>query len=994
MAIDNLCDEVLNRFLKANGIELPETQITSIGKEIKQRADDLNKEGKSLLDFFDRDANITHGDLIATQVFNKHFDEIVSNIDAEALTKSTLKQRLRDMDKNTRYLIARDLGVNHIDLDREVSNILDPVKYEEWVESKLPRDRKGNIKTQKAEYDARAFKGTIMNSLDTFGHITLEGSIDGETKVFQVGVPEKLREILKDENLDPYQVMRGTQKVKKKNAETGEEETVRLSELVLEEIFDIQASTRGKNNYLEVSKKNPTGNKVANAMARAVYEGVILPYYYKMNLMGRKTDPAEIVPKIYFKKFKMKKYELEVVEDGQTKKLKGDDAVARLLADNLSPVHGNDTARLEIGRRIVKKINLTGDYRQADTVIQEIKNSRLADDPTLNAKEIPGVLEWKSGPAFNKVAKALGDQSSMGEIIHRMVNEAGRQAGNVKFLGPNYEKAHKLLTRVVRSGTSVDQPTVVLPGGINTINFSVGGTLDKKIALSASEYMEHMANPWLAENMNTNFASTMLGFVRNTQIVKLGSAFISNVGDLASFYTVARGRLGAGRLETLKGMFQYQFSGNKAEQKQAASMMIDFNEMMIGDLQDRFRMMDHSGYTAQTRMGDLALKGSAFLAHSTLKLTGFNAWNRGLTIGAVSMINRSIGDMIKSRKKWADLTDMQRYNFEKFGFDEIAYGHLVKSQAIDLPGPNGNGGGRFNIFKFKQYVDDNVAQNLMDESYVNKIINVVNDISESMVLKPGAIDRAAVGFFAKPGTVAEQFARAVTQFQTFMVSHSRKILMFEWQRAKQQIKKGEIFDVAASVARIYAPMMILGYGVVQAKQLVAGKQPYTLEEAALRSFYYTNTLPFFGSLYYQNGGIELLRYTMTDEDESFKRSGPTLERFFTDLLGPGLSDFISYTQAAYGALKAGVLTLGGDSYDAKNVFRQSVSKFTRTLSGLNVLEQWWITKGLTQAISYDAWLEWYDPVGYNRYKRKQQNRAMNERVNGELYSVFGKWFRD
>lgn len=992
MAIDNLCDELLNRFLKANGIELPESQITNIGKEIKQRADDLNKEGKSLQDFYDKEANITHGDLIATQVFNKHFDEIVSNIKADFLTTQTLKQRTREMDRNTRYLIARDTGKDHIDLDREAEKYLDPVEYENWIESILPRDRKGNIKTQKAEYDSRAFKGSIMNSLDTFGHGTLEGSVDGETKIFQVAVPEKLREILKDENIDVYSIWNSGEKIKRKNPETGQEETVRLKELALEEIFDIQAASRGKNNYLEVSRRNSTGNKVANAMARAIYEGVILPFYYKMNLMGRKVDPASIVPKIYFKKFKMKNYEMEVVRDGQTKKLKGDDAVSQLLADNLSTIHGDAKARLEIARKIVKKINLTGDYRQADTVIQEIKNSRLADDPTLNAKDIPGVLEWKSGPAFNKVSKAIGDTSSMGEIVHRIVNEAGRQAGMVKFLGPNYEKAHKLLTKVVRSGTSIDQPNVVLPGGINTINFSVGGTLDKKLALTASEYMEHMANPWLAENMNTNFASTMLGFVRNTQIVKLGSAFISNVGDLASFYTVARGRLGAGRLETLKGMFQYQFSGNKAEIKQNASMMIDFNEMMIGDLQDRFRMMDHSGYTAQTRMGDLALKGSAFLAHSTLKLTGFNAWNRGLTIGAVSMINRSIGDMIKGRKKWADLSDIQRYNFEKFGFDETAYGHLVKSQAIDLPGPDGQGGGRFNIFKFKQYVDDNVAQDLLDESYVVKMINVVNDISESMVLKPGAIDRAAVGFFAKPGTVAEQAWRAVTQFQTFMVSHSRKILMFEWHRKKSQ--KNYMFDVAASIARIYAPMMILGYGVVQAKQLVAGKQPYKFEEAALRSFYYTNPMPFFGSLYFQNGGIELMRYTMTDEDESFKRSGPTLERFLTDLLGPGLSDFVSYGQAAYGALKAGLLTLGGDSYDAKNVFRQSVSKFTRTLSNLNVLEQWWMTKALTQAISYDAWLEWYDPIGYNRYKRKQENRAMNERVNGELYSVYGKWFRD
>ena len=112
--------------------------------------------------------------------------------------------------------------------------------------------------------------------------------------------------------------------------------------------------------------------------------------------------------------------------------------------------------------------------------------------------------------------------------------------------------------------------------------------------------------------------------------------------------------------------------------------------------------------------------------------------------------------------------------------------------------------------------------------------------------------------------------------------------------------------------------------------------------------------------------------------------------FMRDILGPTLTDFESFVTSAAGIGKSGLMALNGDEYDATRIFKQSVSKLTRTFEGLDPLANMFYTKAIWRSIFYDSLLEYYDPITYNTYKRRLENRAMNERMGGELYNFIGR----
>lgn len=977
MALDR-CGELLYNFLRQNNINISETRVAEIRAEIQAEADRVLKTlGKTLDDTIDGNANVTHGDLVLNRVFNTHLKDITDNINKRQLTLDKISERMIDMDRNTLYLVAEKTGKTFEQIE-DATRGMDDQAYSDFIKKTLGK------KATKAALDTKSFKALIFNTLDSFGHETLEGKIDAETKLKQAALIERLREI--DKDIDPFNVWTDRTKTTRKNPTTGLDETVTFQDLVVEEIFDIAAAGDAKGNYLEVSTRATSGNKTANKLARAIYEAVILPTYYELNVNGKVANAYDYTPKIIYKMFKVKNLEIDTVDSaGNPVKLKGEEAFVKLVGDNLSGVHGDATARSVIARRIYEKLQVSNDWRQADSVIQEIKKQKLAENPDIDAGTVPGTVKWASGRSFLEVNRQIGDALSLQEILQRSINESGRVLGLTKFFGPDFERGYKMLVESVEKGTELGNSSFKKIGGIDTIDFTAGSTLDKKLAISAKDYVTHLINPWISENMNQNFMSTILSAVRNFEVVKLGGAVISNLGDLASFYSVARSRLGTGRLATVRALTGYAFSGNKRELKEYATAFTDFAEIFIGAHQDRFRMMDHSGVSARTWVGDKALKGSAWTAHKTLQWSGFNLWNRSVAMAATGLVTREIGDMISNAKRtWKSLSDIQRYNFEKFGMGEAEFNLLKQSKALDSSG-------RFNMYAWKRFIDNQPKDIVGQGDLVSKMVQVVNDISESMVIKPGAIDRAAIGFFNKPGSVIEQVMRAVTQFQTFMVSHSRKVLMFNFKNIiGKQWARGEYFQAAASLAQLYAPMFILGTAVVQLKQIVAGKQPYNLEEASLRSFYYTNTIPFIGNLYYQNGGIEMMRYMISDNDEGFTKRGITMGNLIRDVLGPTFSDFESFVTSAAGIGKSGLMALYGDEYDATRIFRQSVSKLTRTVEGLDPLANMFYTKAIWRSIFYDALLEYYDPVTYNRYKRRLENRATNERMGGELYNFIGR----
>jgi len=970
----NKCAQLLNDFLNENNIVLKVSEVAELREAVEAKKLELESQGKSFDSLIKGNDIVREKDVFFQSLIEDFFENSDRKFAEEANKKVILNMRMLELETNTEHLAK-----------------LNPNK-------------------SRTELNLKAWKALIFNSGDTFGHQTLEGIIDANTKIKQAMLAKKISDIFQEYGIpldDPFAVWTRTDIVgKRKEIDpiTGVETEIDITfqDAVIMELFDMAKQIQGPKGqkYSNTIGANPvSGSKEARAVARAWTESIILPTYYETKAVGRNTSVFDNTPKITFKKWKIKKLQDRWIEeqrqkgrqDFDAKKAAGDEAFIRLLADNMSDLHGEDvTLREQLAKSIYNKFMLTGDWRDADVIIKQYKEQTVASLPYASTERgkaqatLPTTLRFRDEAAFLRVNKLIGGETSLLEIVHRSVNESGRLLGLTKFFGAQFETNFKTLKDIVENGRLIDDP-LDYSGTFNLQNYKTGSFLDKKLAKSANDYVEHLIHPWISENIDTSVWSSILGSIRNAQIVKLGSAFITNLADMASFWTVASTRIQGSQSRIISAITGHDFKGTRAERRLYASAFVDFAEVYIGTLQDRFRMIDHGAMGGNSRMGDWLVKGSAGFAHITLKYTGFNAWNRTMSIGATSFIQREIGDMIANKKGWLELKPEQRQFFQKFGFSEIEYKSLLAAgnDALDSSG-------RLNIFGYQRWLKDNKA--MYGGTEIQKLISVINDLSETMVIKPGAIDRAAIGFFSKPGSVMEQSFRAITQFKTFLVAHSRKLLLNEYGTIGKLAKNKQFVQATINLAHLVAPMLLLTYAVVQLKQFVAGKEFYkTDDEAILREmFQYTNIIPFLGDLYWQNGGEQLFNIMSLKDGEKTPRSGVSMNSFFRNILGPTLQDFESFTKAVIEMGEAGLLEIKGREREAADIFKLSVSRFARTFQGFDPFANMWMTKALWRSLTYDTFLEYFDPQRYYRTQRRLTRRAMDERVNGELYNFFIK----
>jgi len=1011
MALTN-CDQLLKKFLDNNNIDTSKIDLERIGAEIEAKRLDIESSGRTLDSFIEGSTVYKEKDMLIHNVFAKYFkDNLFTRQDLNSTNTLVLANKMLDLERNAEHLLKYE----KTNQQRKKLKALDDEYVGKDKNTDDYKNRKKEIENEnKSTRAIKAWKALFFNSGDTWGHETLEGLIDSIAKLKQSGIAVKVKELLQKagvkEDIDPFMVW--TQNYDLKTTKTvadlftGEKKTVKIKfqEAVIQEIFDIANNGEAMGGrYIEAAGKNTSGDKTANALARAMYEALTLPSWHELNSLGRKVNVYDSTPKLIFKKFKIKDLEKKwrgsetykrYVAQEKNKNpnfredsITGNEIVIKLLAENMHARHGDLAQRQSLAKQIYNKLMETGNWRDADTIVSQIRKQAIAESMTDNMSgnkqirkqmnsDMPGVLRFQDGAAFNRVNEVLGADISLQETLHRLIMEQSRITGMTKFLGPEFETTYAKLKKAVSEGSDIENPDI-FDGAFNTQDMNAGSFFDKRFAKASDDYVTHLMNPALSENIDGGAVSTFLGVARNTMVVKLGSALISNFADLATFWSVAKNSLGSER-SMLKAITGHDFVGTKQERKLYASAFMDFTEVYVGTMQDRFRMIDHGDRGSISKMGDKFMKGSAALAHNTLKLTGFHAWNRTASIGAVSLIQREIGDMISGRKKWVDLKPQQKLMFEKFGFAEREFTEMVSAGTNAL-----DGSGRFNLQGYDSWLKKN-GPNISD-SRVTKLIAVVNDLSEAMVLKPGALDRAAAGFFSKPGSVTDQFFRSVTQFKTFMIAHSRKLLMN--QRLISRVQNGEYLGVAMSTAHLMAPMMIMSYAVVQLKQFIAGKEFYSDPAASFNAMMqYTNIIPFMGDMYWQNGGEGLFNILSLQDNEKLKKTGISVESFARSIMGPALDDFTKFSDAMVNLGEAGVLSARGRDTDAKKVFNLSVSKFTKTLQGLDPFAQVWYTKAFYRALTYDAFLEYYNPKAYNNTKRRLERRATDERVNGELYN--------
>lgn len=805
----------------------------------------------------------------------------------------------------------------------------------------------------KRDQAIKAYNSLIFNTNETYGHQTLQGTLDAEEKAMLGNLIKKLSELMPEQEDVVGLFTRDA-------LTSADGKTQTAADRFFIELFHLREDfQKNKNTSL-------TKDPIAFNMAKSVIEHVIAGPSKAAALAGRLTEPFDLFPQVIFKAFKMRN------------EFKDADAFADFFHVHLNDSHGGVLQRKALSIKIYNEYMRTLDYRivnqiafQEKKIIADgLKSGLLGQESAIDIErqisQIPNTLQYRNGESFLAVNKKLGDVVGLGEILERAIKENSRLVGLVRFAGPNFEEGLARLRREVME----DFQSPVYADIRN-----IRGEGDKIVEKATQNYISGLIDPAVAESGYVGAMHTTMTAARNIATTKLGGAVISNVGDVGTFGYVGWSKIYdrelSGIPKLIKAITGYDFTGSTNERAAANAMIVDFAEVVLGSMTDRFRMLDVQSGSRGTWMQDKIVKGSAAMAHFVLRMTGFNALNRHFAKGAASALYRAVGDMIGGGKQgatqWDNLKPMQRQMFEKFGIFKIDYDTLLEKKPLDASG-------KLDLFKLKE---ESLATSAPLQ---RRLMTMMNEMTETMVLKPGALDRQLVGFLGKPGSTSQQFFKAITQFQTYMITFSRKILMNDvYKPGMDHVQR------AKNLALIFAFMYPLAFLTQAAKNAVAGKEQKNFDDAALDAFFYTNFLPFVGDLYWSAGGQQIWDALLSDGESRT----PTLGQFLEKIAGPVLTDFSSI--AVNGAkLATEGIKFATDKESDIAALRSAAGRIVDTLNDNFFLNNMWMTRAVWRHTVFDAWLEWLDPQGYKKMQRRLRKQAREERQDGNLYNFYGR----
>lgn len=1028
-------DTHVKPYLARKGIELPAEQLIQIENAILRQEQIMKSKdpNASFLDLMDDPDSVpaTGGaatkripriELFYRTTLKPFIDEAIDNAVSEAMSNTAfvnLKAMIGPESAQMKYLEKYTPTKERLIEEFELKELKRETTGK--TVAKLTADEKKKYAKelfdieQKAGKNAitrrmRAFSSVFLRNNDTYGHDTLAGNTDFPVRQMFAKTLERLQHYLKEEGVEP-KIYNGDLA-----GIIGDVDMARFQKWYTEYSNKIKLMQESGQAFIEIPKKGITDDKIANAIAN-VWTEISQDVYNQKRLLGdRYATLPDMRPQIVYKYYKMKgeqspvkKFRDLVKNEEKSEGFLNADDFAEFLSARMNDSHGTEADKKSIAKTFYERFmyNNIHDWRILNQVVRDHYNTKknalrqqqyedIITDPK-RAKEIiaatdaeiaklPTTIEYKDDKAFMEINNRVGDTLAFSELIHGMLREAGREIGNLKTFGPNPEKTMRKFIELVKTGK--EQKDGMINTNYFTDNFKGGTWYDRATARFAESFGDYMMNPWKNETAHASPMSTFLTAARNFQVVKLGAGVITNLGDFATFIAGGIGRLGTSPNNMVDGLFGYNRVTKNftlAERQKYNAMVLDFTEVMVSSIQDRFRMMDYAGTSASGYMSDFLVRGSAQFADKVLRWTGFNWLNRSMASGAAGTAYREIGDMLGGRGgktpiAWANLKPQQRDYFQRFDIGVTDYNVMIKNRR-DLV----DGNGRLNLFAFSGIIGPDAAQlNKM----APKIGNMINDITEMMVIKPSALDRGIGGFFAAPGSVYEQYARAITQFKTYSITLSRKFMVDDWSKILKGPRDEKIM-AAKRLAMLYSLMMVSSVAVVQLKQLIEGKTPYDLDTAMLNAFRYTNFLPFLGDLYWDAGGQNA--YALMFGDDAAKNASGF--DFQTKILGPVLGDFTNLAASGLNLGMAGIQKVQGEDEDAENRFNRSVGTITKTLRGLDPIANMWQTKGIWRPTVYDNILEMLDEKAYKKQQRRLEERAEEERsklFGGETYFITKK----
>ena len=680
------------------------------------------------------------------------------------------------------------------------------------------------------------------------------------------------------------------------------------------------------NNPTRKNTKAITGNVQARDIARAFIDNVVVDAEVKMNRFGGRTNAlTRNRIKVRFNERSLKNVTRdEFIND-----------VAPRLDSN---VHGNqDTIQTMVGD-IYDLVKGGANYRQIDDLVAKYQ----ATD-----KRIPKPLTYKTGnDIFELMQKYTPDQNPLNLMLNT-ITENGRLLALTEKFGANYHRTiGELQANLGREIT-----------GGKTAGFK-----------SAMNFLQESIQPEIKEQFGTT-ARTLTSLRAIEAGARLGSAVITSFMDMPVVLWAGRNifKLPAGEL--IASIFRVPVYKNldKTKVRNYQLMTHDFAQAWLANSGERFGMIDVGG--AMSRFE----RGSYGFATKIFKYSGLNWWTESLQKATGTVYQKYLGRIIKEKRAWNSLDLDFRAQFEKFGIQKADYEKLLNTRNI----VDSDGG--LNLYALKDELS--TAKGLQ-----SKMISVIRDAVDTMVIKPGEFDKFAGRLFlADAGDPASQFVKLVTQFKTHPITYTRKVIWRNFLRKKAvRDNNGQLVDALDQIDKIWpgvtlaGSMIAMGVVVAQLKEITAGKSPLTDPgELAYRSIQQSGVVGLISDLLVSIAEPTIKQFS-TDKKVRVSTTGEIAQQF----IGPLAGDAIKLMSNISG-IGTGVARFATDVDDGE-FLKKELSKTGKTILGYSGLQSFWATKALYRALITEYLTEVLDYKTYLRTQKRLKRDAREKRLGGEL----------
>lgn len=285
--------------------------------------------------------------------------------------------------------------------------------------------------------------------------------------------------------------------------------------------------------------------------------------------------------------------------------------------------------------------------------------------------------------------------------------------------------------------------------------------------------------------------------LRNIQTAaKLGSAVISSITDVGSFFTTVH----------YNKLPYWQAIGNIAKQGSKDTRDFLAGHGIIADslVSDLSRWAgDHLGHNWSGR-----------LANSTMKLSLMNVWTDSLRNAFQMTMMSGLGRL--SRTDWNALSEFDRIHMERHGITAHDWAVMRSAQLTPHKGQD-----------FLTPDAIYATGHPRAQEVAAKTLGLIKDEGEFAVINPDMATRAIATWGGdQAGTLRGELARSVMQFKSFPIA----MISRHWRRMMDMPNvPGAPFNRLAYGAAMAASLTVLGAVVFQIKQLVVGKDPAAMD---------------------------------------------------------------------------------------------------------------------------------------------------------------------